>query len=97
MKRMGFGLIWLLCLVTLGPVFAQDRPGKSITADTVYQLRRVGILGKGFILDSVWTQDGNTLMVLSSVGVWLYDAHDWNAEPVSWLHHTSVRNQAKKC
>lgn len=79
MKRLMLLLIIMISLLRTGPSQA-DTP-LPITPENAARLVQVGMLGRGWASDLAWLPDGKTLVVASSVGVWLYDMTDDHAEP----------------
>ncbi|HML24260.1 MAG TPA: WD40 repeat domain-containing protein [Aggregatilinea sp.] len=53
----------------------------GITRRGAAQIRQVGMLGEGGLLDAAWSPDGGTLALASTAGVWLHDAADLAAAP----------------
>src|SRR5579864_4204287 len=53
-----------------------------ITATNAAQVKQVALLGRGFIEgDAQWSPDGKRIAVVTSIGIWLYDAGQLSAEP----------------
>src|SRR5688500_2660203 len=73
----------LLTLILLTSTFtqAQETSRPVITAENADQLTVIETLGRGRVTDAGWTADGETLVVASATGLWLYDADDLTAEP----------------
>ncbi len=71
MRRLSILALFLL-IQTLG-ISAQDAP------PTVELIAR---LGRGYVQSAAWSPDGMRLAVAGSIGAWVYDASDWDAEPV---------------
>ncbi len=91
MKNVGLltcmiGVIWLFCV----SVVAQDEPPQNpiITPDNVTQIQELRMLGRGNALETIFSPDGTILAVASSIGIWLYDFHDLEAEPRFLEGHT---------
>ncbi len=63
------------------------RPGTMATAGPTPTLAyppheaEVMRLGRGSALRTAWSPDGETLAVAGSLGIWLYDVSDLEAEP----------------
>lgn len=51
-------------------------------------------LGRGTVNQALWSQDGKKLIIASQLGVWVYDAHDLEAQPHFLPHQRPVRNIA---
>ena len=83
---MRYLILCLLLLLAMDSATAQDDPGFpgvnrepiSFYPEAVVPLLR---LGRGIAHDIAWSPDGETLAMASSVGVWLYDPDDLEAEP----------------
>jgi WD40 repeat protein len=71
MRRLSILALFLL-LQAIG-TSAQDAP------PTVELIAR---LGRGWVQTAAWSADGSHLAVAGSIGVWVYDATDWDIEPV---------------
>ena len=69
MRRLSILVLFLL-LQMIG-TSAQDTP-------TVELIAR---LGRGWAQTGAWSPDGSRLAVAGSIGAWVYDASDWDAEP----------------
>ncbi len=52
-----------------------------ITAENVDRLTQIGRLGNGRAVSAEFTADGQTLVVLGTLGIWLYDQADHTAPP----------------
>ncbi|MDX2076867.1 MAG: hypothetical protein SFZ02_10575 [bacterium] len=61
-----------------------------ITNDTITQVTQLLMAGRGSILDTTFSPDGQTIAVASSVGIWLYDAQDDSAQPRFLNGHTGI-------
>src|SRR5260370_27223454 len=69
--------------------------GTSITTDSAAQVKQLAMLGRGFIEgDAQWSSDGKLIAVVSSIGVWLYDANQPSAEPSLMATTTGVISEA---
>jgi hypothetical protein len=55
--------------------------GTKITVDNVGQVKELARLGRGTITDLRWSSDGKAIVLLGSLGIWLYAADDLQAEP----------------
>lgn len=71
------GIIWVLNsgLATR----AQGNP--MITPENAAQLTQLALWGRGTIHDLDWSPDGTILAVSGSLGAWMYDTQEWQAEP----------------
>lgn len=78
MRRLSILALFLLAL-TIG-TSAQDAPPS---------VELVARLGRGYVQTAAWSLDGTRLAVAGSIGVWVYDTSDWDAEPV--LFETDYR------
>lgn len=59
-------------------------PLKPITTTNASQITEVARIGNGItsnIQNILLSPDGSTLAIGNSLGVWLYNAHDWNEHP----------------
>ncbi len=78
-------LVGLVLALAAGNLANAQGPFSSdlspITPDNAAQVGEIARLGRGWLADVAWSPDEGTLAVASSVGVWLYNAHDWDAEP----------------
>jgi WD40 repeat protein len=72
MRRLS--ILGLILMIGMGGVFAQDAPPSTIEF--------VARFGRGWAQTAAWSPDGTRLAVAGSIGVWVYDASDWDAEPV---------------
>lgn len=74
---------WSLAVTTPGLI--------PITHDNINQVTQLMMLGRGSVTSAVYSPDGQTIAVASSVGIWLYDANDPNAtEPRLLQGHTAA-------
>jgi WD40 repeat protein len=78
MRRLSILALFLL-LQAIG-TSAQDAP------PTVELIAR---LGRGWVQTAAWSADGTRLAVAGSIGVWVYDATNWDVEPI--LFETDYR------
>ncbi|WP_119068558.1 WD40 repeat domain-containing protein [Aggregatilinea lenta] len=53
----------------------------GITRRGAAQIRQVGMLGEGGLLDAAWSPDGSTLALASTAGVWVRDGAELDAAP----------------
>jgi len=75
-------LLWFVSLLTLSaPLTAQDIPATPITLSNVEQVKPLLRLGRGQPTLTQFSADGMRLVVGSTVGVWVYDVTDLDAEP----------------
>jgi WD40 repeat protein len=91
MLKLMIALIGFL-LVTLSPVAAQDSALPElevITAENAGRIEQLGMLGRGRMRELAYSPDGEILAIASSVGVWLYNPDDLNAEPRFLEGHTA--------
>lgn len=70
MRRLSILALFLL-IQTLG-MSAQD---ETATVELIMRL------GRGYVQTAAWSPDGSRLAIAVSIGVWVYDASDWDAEP----------------
>ncbi|MDX2075559.1 MAG: WD40 repeat domain-containing protein [bacterium] len=56
-------------------------PRPIITPENAHELTQIAQLGRGRILDIAFSEDENTLLVASTIGIWEYDMADLSAEP----------------
>lgn len=79
MRRLS--ILGLILMIGMGGVFAQDAPPSTIEF--------VARFGRGWVQTAAWSPDGTRLAIAASIGVWVYDAADWDAEPA--LFETDYR------
>lgn len=83
MKRMVL-FVSLLTVVLFGSLAVSAQAGHAypvITPENAEQIEQLVMLGRGHVYDLAWSQDGRTLAVASSAGIWLYDAEELAREP----------------
>ncbi len=83
----GIGLL----LLVISPALAQEASStlpelELITAENAEKLTEIARLGDGKISQEVWSPDGRTLALSSSIGIWLYETYapykpDLNVQP----------------
>jgi WD40 repeat protein len=56
-------------------------PRPIITPENAHELTQIAQLGRGNILDIAFSDDENTLLVASTIGIWEYDMADLSAPP----------------
>ncbi|MBN1680836.1 MAG: WD40 repeat domain-containing protein [Anaerolineae bacterium] len=91
MKRL-VGLLVCCVLIVAGvlPVWAQDGGTRSpITAENADQLVLNHVLGRGFFHALNWSPDGETLVIATGAGVWLYSPGVPDAVPRLLDGHTA--------
>lgn len=54
----------------------------SVTGDNVKQISHSLLLGRGWINDFDWSEDGEILAVATSIGIWLYDTSHQESPPL---------------
>lgn len=81
MIRKLFFIVMTTTLLLNGTLLAQDTSRPVITRDNVHQVVQLARLGRGIVHNLAYSQDGETLIVTSSIGIWLYDMADLTAEP----------------
>lgn len=69
----------MLIIVSLITIRQTTQPVDHIRPTLTANLET--IFGRGWLTDADWSPDAQTIAVSSSVGVWLYDADDLDAEP----------------
>lgn len=79
MRRLS--ILALFLLIQVIRTSAQDAPEAIVEF--------VARLGRGWAQTAAWSPDGTRLAVAGSIGAWIYDATDWDAEPV--LFETDYR------
>lgn len=80
-RRIALLLTLSLSLLFSIRLVAQDDSGIVITPGNVDQIEQLAMYGRGRINALVYSPDGNTVAVATTVGVWFYDAHDLTAPP----------------
>ena len=76
---------WLAVCIVLAVILtitthAQDET-LVITPENIAQLTELEVIGRGVIYNAIYSPDGNLIAVAGSRGIWLYDAHNLDAEP----------------
>ena len=61
--------------------------GTPLTPENGAQISELARYGRGWINQITWSPDGQTLVVGSAVGVWVYDVNDLSAEPIVYGGH----------
>jgi WD40 repeat protein len=83
MKAFAKTLILLIGFILIVTVFAEDSLPANLSpiydADNLNPLMR---FGQGWANDIIWSPDGTKVAVATSIGVWLYDASNLQAEPI---------------
>lgn len=79
----------IMILIAVVPVSAQDTP-PPITPENVAQLTRLNTIGRGNPHDIALSPDGQTLVVSSTTGLYLYDTTDFTTEPFTFLEDDLV-------
>lgn len=74
------GLVVLSFLFSFVIVSAQI-PRNTIRVETATQLEDFLRFGRGGLVDTLYSVDGETIIVATEIGVWLYDANNLEAEP----------------
>lgn len=82
-------VLWLIFSLVFAPVAAQDDL-QPITPQNAADVVELATLGRGWIRKILWSPDGHTLAVVSSIGVWLYNAADFSVEPILLPAETEV-------
>jgi WD40 repeat protein len=83
MKRRNV-IILVLLLATLNAFYVraqEDGDHLPITVANAHEVTQLAMLERGYASSLVWSPDGKTLAVASSVGVWLYNDTDLTSEP----------------
>jgi WD40 repeat protein len=82
-KHLFLWLFLFILLATTTGTFAQDAWLPELEQIHYYPqgLELLARIGQGYPSDIEWSPDGSKIAVASSVGVWLYDAQDLEAEP----------------
>ena len=91
MKKVGLLTIIVAMMTIIGiGVVAQDETPQHpvITPENINQVEEIAVLGRGNAYETVFSPDGTILAVASSIGIWLYDFHDLEAEPRFLEGHT---------
>ncbi|MHB8626146.1 MAG: WD40 repeat domain-containing protein [Aggregatilineales bacterium] len=63
------------------PILTPKLGRVPITAQNTAQISQLMQIGNGGATGVCWSPEGGTLGVASSIGLWLYDAHDWSKAP----------------
>lgn len=71
------GVIALILISTL----LLSSCGGGMSAGEARQLKQVALLGHGTVEQLAWSPDGTLLAVAGSIGLWLYNTDDLQAEP----------------
>lgn len=69
-------ILILLLLVFVAPVIAQGETGPVITNENADQVTELLRLGRGTVNSAVYSPDSQTISVVGSLGIWLYNASD---------------------
>ena len=79
MRRLLLACLFILTFTTHAQTNIPPRP--VITPENAHQLTQIAQLGRGTILDVVFSADNQHLLVATTIGVWSYTLSDVSAEP----------------
>jgi WD40 repeat protein len=65
--------------IALGLLLAAT--SQTITLTNAAQMSELARYGRGVVNAAAWSPDGERLALATTLGVWLYEADDWDAEP----------------
>src|SRR5215210_5800435 len=91
MMKRGLAFSFLLLFVITGsfPAGAQgDGKQPPITAQTAAEVRSLARLGRGTLNELAWSPNGKIVAIASSIGIWLYQAGNFEATPLLLENHT---------
>jgi len=78
---MNHRFIFILCLFVMSlPIFAQS-DDNSITSQNLDQIMLLDTFGRGQVRAIAYSPTGDTMLVGTSIGIWIYDTAQFNDEP----------------
>jgi WD40 repeat protein len=84
MKKRISAVVIVLIIVVLGTTIVNAQREDNLTTITVAnaeQLASLSVLGHGTPGAALWSPDGNTLAIATSLGIWLFDGDDLSLPP----------------
>jgi WD40 repeat protein len=82
MRKYVILILLFLLMDQFNAVSSQENDGHPvITPENAAQVTQLAMLGHGTMTDVAWSPHGDVLAIGSTVGIWLYDANNLEAEP----------------